>query len=584
MAAVATQVASPAVARMPSMTDRGRRIRNSWEENQAQRRVFEPGWQAVSDYFYPSTDFAVSPLTPVIRRNRRVVTNVPRQNLKQAAALFIAYAIDTTQPFLAPNVNRGMAQSGRAIYKRDSEGRKLDLSAEARDYLDDLRWQLFDAQMLPQSGMVTAVARCGLEFLAFGNCVRWIGRKRGFGPRHQHMPLKSCWWAQNEEGETDTMFRRFTMSLWRLVLKYPNALNHPKIAEMHRDEKKHGVSITLLHLVDPRQAGVSGAVNTNKPFSDLTLLPDYDMFEVKESGYDSFPYQVAGMDAREGTPYCTGLGYDALPDAMALNHFSGGMERAIDLINDPVLFAPTRLFGNRLDRRPGQVNVYDPVNLGFQSLKDAIQKADIAGDPSWAERRCEKLTDNIERVFFGQFTNLRDAANVTAEEIRERRDLRQRAISYLVPTFDRDLFGKGADRELDALLEEDLVAPPPAELSGVDVDWDYAGPLAKAQMRTQVDGALMLFNAAAAAKQFDETAGDVVAVHEALRTINDSLGNAPAMVKSRAAVEAIQQQRAEEKAQQQQNEAMTAEATALRDAGQGIASIENAGQQPRMAA
>ncbi|WP_313010665.1 portal protein [Brevundimonas sp.] len=584
MVPAAPQVAAPAVVRMPSMTDRGRRIRNSWEENQAQRRVFEPGWQAVSDYFYPSTDFAVSHLTPVIRRNRRVVTNVPRQNLKQAAALFIAYAIDTTQPFLAPNVNRGMAQSGRAIYKRDTEGRKLDLSAEARDYLDDLRWQLFDAQMLPQSGMVTAVARCGLEFLAFGNCVRWIGRKRGFGPRHQHMPLKSCWWSQNEEGETDTMFRRFTMSLWRLVLKYPNALDHPKIAEMHRDEKKHGASITLLHLVDPRQGGVSGAVNTNKPFSDLTLLPDYDMFEVKESGYDSFPYQVAGMDAREGTPYCTGLGYDALPDAMALNHFSGGMERAIDLINDPVLFAPTRLFGNRLDRRPGQVNVYDPVNLGFQSLKDAIQKADIAGDPSWAERRCEKLTDNIERVFFGQFTNLRDAANVTAEEIRERRDLRQRAISYLVPTFDRDLFGKGADRELDALLEEDLVAPPPGELSGVDVDWDYAGPLAKAQMRTQVDGALMLFNAAAAAKQFDESAGDVVAVHEALRTINDSLGNAPAMVKSRAAVEAIQQQRAEDKAQQQQNEAMTAEATALRDAGQGLASIENAGQQPRMAA
>lgn len=584
MAPVETQPAAPAVARAPSMTDRGRRIRNGWEESQAERRAFEPGWQAVSDYFYPSTNFAVSQTSPVIGRNRRVVTNVPRQNAKQAAALFIAYAIDTTQPFMAPNVNRGMALSGRAVYRRDADGRKLDLSGESRDYLDDLRWQLFDAQMLPQSGMVTAVARCGLEFLLFGNGVRWIGRKRGFGPRHQHMPLKSCWWSRNEEGEVDTMFRRFTLALWRLVEKYPNALDHPKIKEKHADEKNRNETITLLHLVDPRRGGVSGAVNTNKPFSDLTLLPDYDFFEVKESGYDSFPYQVAGMDSWEGAPYCTGLGYDALPDAMALNHFSGGLERAIDLINDPVLFAPTRLFGNRLDRRPGQVNVYDPVNLGFQSLKDAIQRADIAGDPSWAERRCEKLTGNIEKVFFGQFTNLRGAANVTAEEIRERRDLRQRAISYLVPTFDRDLFGKGADRELDALIEEDLIAPPPGELSGVDVDWDYAGPLAKAQMRTQVDGALMLFNAAAAAKQFDETAGDVVSVHEALRTINDSLGNAPAMVKSREAVDAIQQQRAEQAAAQQENEDMTAAATAMRDAGQGMASIENAGQQPRMAA
>lgn len=560
-----------------SMTDRGRRIRNAWEEAQGERRAFEPGWQAVSDYFYPSTNFRVSLQTPVIARNRRVVTNTPRQNLKNAAALFVAYAIDTTQPFLAPNVNRGMALSGRAIYRRDQRGRKIELSAEARDYLDDLRWQLFDAQMLPQSGMVAAVARCGLEFLAFGNCVRWIGRKRGFGPRHQAMPLKSCWWSENEDGEVDTLFRRFTLPVWRLVKRYPGALAHPKIQELSDDPKKQQQPVTVLHLVEPREGGVSGAANTRKPFADLTLLPDHDMFEVKESGYDSFPYQVARMDRWEGSPYATGLGYDALPDAMALNHFSGGMERAIDLINDPVLFAPTRLFGNRLDRRPGQVNTYDPVNLGFQSLRDAIQKADIAGDPQWAERRIAALTRNIEMVFFGQFTNLRDAANVTAEEIRERRDLRQRAISYLVPSFDRDLFGKGADRELEALLEEDLVSPPPGELSGVDVDWDYAGPLAKAQMRTQVDGALMLFNAAAAAKQFDETAGDVVAVHEALRTINDSLGNAPAMVNSRADVEAIRAQRAEQAQQQQDNETMTAEATALRDAGQGIASIENAG-------
>ncbi len=571
-------------AALPTVSDRGRAIRDSWEDAQTQRRAFEPGWQMVSDYFYPSTNFTVTVTQPVVRRARRIVTNVPRQNLKQAAALFIAYAIDNTQPFLAPNVNRGMALSGRAIYTRGPDGRKLELDGPSRDYLDDLRWQMFDAMLLPQSGFVGATARCGLEFLAFGNCVQWTGRKRGFGPRYQHMPLRSCWWLKNEAGEVDTMFRRWRTPVWRLVKDYPRALDHPKIKELADDPKKAQQSITVLHVVEPREGGVSGGIATNKPFASLTLLPEHDWFEIKEEGYDSFPYQVAGMDEWEGAPYCTGLGFDALPDAMALNHFSGGMERAIDLINDPVTFAPTRLFGNRLDRRPGAVNIYDPVNLGFQSLKDAIQKADIAGDPSWAERRCEKLTDNIERVFFGQFTNLRDAANVTAEEIVERRDLRQRAMSYLVPGFDRDLFGKGADRGLDALIEEDLVPPPPAALSGVDVDWDYAGPLAKAQMLTQVDGALRLFDAAAAAKQFDETAGDIVSVHEALRTINDSLGNSPGMVNSREVVAEKAAARAEAAAQAQQNETMTAEATALRDAGQGMASIENAGQPSRMAA
>lgn len=567
-----------------TISERGKSIRNAFETSQAQRRVFEPGWQMVSDYFYPSSNFTVTNTTPVVRRARRIVTNTPRQAAKNAAAMLVAYAIDFNAPFLAPNVNRGMAVSGRAVWTKGPDGRKLELDDASRDYLDDLRWQYFDAQMLPQSGFVTSTVRCALEFILFGNCVQWTGRKRGFGPRFQHMPLKSCWWGVNEAGETDQMYRKWAKPVWELVKDYPQALDHPKIAELAADDKKRQQMICVLHVVQPRDGGVFGAVRTNKPTAELYLLPDHDMFEIREGGYDSFPYQVAGMDAWEGSPYRTGLGFDALPDAMALNHFSGGMERAIDLINDPVTFAPTRLFGNRLDRRPGAVNVYDPVNLGFQSLKDAIQKAEIAGDPSWAERRCERLTDNIEKVFFGNFTNLRDAANVTAEEIRERRDLRTRALSFLVPAFDRDLFGKGADRGLAALIEEDLVPPPPPALSGVDVDWDYAGPLAKAQMLTQVDGALRLMDAAATAKQFDDTAADIVSVHEVLRTINDSLGNAPGMINSREFVADKAAERADQATQQQQNETMTAEATALRDAGQGVASLENAGQQPRMAA
>lgn len=565
-----------------SITDLGRRVRRCFEDAQNLRRPHEAGWQAVADYFYPNATFACTPV-PGQRRARRVVTNVGRQNLTQAAALTTAYAIDYQQPFLTPNVERSLVRSGRAAFRRDSDGRRLELDAASRDYLDDLRWQIFDCQMLPQSGFVPATVRFILEFLAFGGSVMWTGRRPGFGPRYQHRPLRANWWAENEDGEIDTNFFRWTLPVFRLVQRYPQALEHPKIKELSEDDKKAQQNVTLLHLVEPRMGGVMGGVKSNKPFASRTLLPEYDWFEVKDEGYDSFPYQIARLDLWEGSPYPSGLGFQALPDVMAINHFSGGMERAIDLINDPVLFAPTRLFGNRLDRRPGQVNVYDPVNLGFQSLKDAIQKADIAGDPSWAERRIAALTVNVERVFFADMMRLRDAANVTAEEIRERRDLRTRSLSFLVPALDRDLFGRGADRALEALIAEDLVPAPPPGLSGVEVDWDYAGPLAKAQMLTQVDGALRLFQAVASAAQFDETAGDVIAVHEALRTINDSLGNAPAMLNSREAVEAKAAARAEAEAQRQENEAMTAAATAMRDAGQGMASIENAGQ-PAMAA
>lgn len=561
----------------------GKKILQVWEDLKALKTARESEFQAVADYFLPRKDFSCTP-TPGQLRKRRVATNVGSMALQRAAALFLAYAIDPAQPFLTPNVSRGLAQAGRAVYVKGPDGRRLDLDGESRDYLDDLRWQVFDAQMLPQSGFLTSMSRAALEFLGFGNCVVWGGRKRGFGPRWQHRDFRSCWFAENEDGEIDTLYYRFVLPAWRVAQRYPGAVANDNFKKLVDDPKKNNTPVTLLHAVEPRESGVVGAVSTNKPFLSATVLPDFDGHVAKEEGYDDFPYSVARMNVEEGSVYGTGMGWLALPDVMAINHFSGGLERSIDLINDPVLFTPARLFGNKLDRRPGAANVYDPVNLGFQNLKDAIQKAEIAGDPSWAERRIAVLTQNVEQVFLVDWMRLRDSGNMTAEEVRERRDLRIRALSFLVPAFDRDLFGRGADRGLAALIDEGLVRTPPAMLGGVDVDWDYAGPLAMAQKLTQVDGVLRLFDAARMAKEFDETAGDVLAVEEGLRAVSDALGNAPGIVRSRAAVQELREQRQAAAEQQQENEAMTAQATALRDAGQGIASIENAGQPEQMAA
>jgi hypothetical protein len=64
------------------------------------------------------------------------------------------------------------------------------------------------------------------------------------------------------------------------------------------------------------------------------------------------------------------------------------------------------------------------------------------------------LKRDAEEIFHVDWMSLNDGVEKTAEEIRERRDLRVRAMSAVVPSIDRDLIGRGADRTLEAMIEE----------------------------------------------------------------------------------------------------------------------------------
>lgn len=552
-----------------------RQILRTWDDLKASRTTRDQEFQDICDYFLPRKDFTTTPV-PGQLRQRRVVTNVGQQALLRAATLFLAHAIGHAQPFLTPNVSEGLARAGRITYVRTAEGRRVDLDDDARDYLDERRWQLFDAQMSPRSGFLVSMARAVLEFLALGNCVTAIVRRPGQGPRWVHRPLRACWWSEDEDGVIDTLYYRFSLPVWRLVKRWPRALGVDAIRRLADDDRRARTPITLLHVVEPREGGQLGAVKEGKPFRSVVILPDHGGAVVEESGYDTFIYGVGRLQMEDGSDYGTGLGWVALPDVKAINHFSGGLERNIDLINDPPTFAPQRLFGATVDRRPGAINYYDPIELGFQNLKDAIEQPRLHGDPQWAERRIAALTQNVEQALFVDWMRLRDSGNMTAEEVRERRDLRLRAMSFLVPMFDRDLLGRGADRAMEVLDLEQLIPAPPRSLSGVAVDWDYAGPLAMAQMATQVDGVMRLFAAVREAATFDQDALDTVNTDEALRAVADALGLPPGVTRSRMTVGELRASRQAAAEEAQANEGLKTAAGALRDGGQGLMALTQA--------
>jgi hypothetical protein len=540
-------------------------ILKRWDAMKQVRLQHEQQWQQICDYFLPKSTLTVGKQFNELR-SRRVSSSVPQTALRNCAALLLGYSIDHTRPFLKPNVERGLVSAGRST----------NLSAESTDYLDTLQWQIFDRMMLPQSGFIAAASRVAMELPAYGTAIQWIGRKRGFGPRFQARPLRACWIAENADGEIDTVYYAYRQPAWRVLALYPEAASIDKIVKAAAGKDGESADVELLHVCEPRRGGKAGNPGEGKPFADLVIAWEHKAV-LTEAGYDSFPFQVPRLGVEDGSPYGSGLAWRALPDAKVLNHMQEMTELGLELRVMPPTMTPGRLFGKPLDRRPGANNVYDTSALGFMDARNAIQRLDVAGDVNLGVEYMSMLAQNVERALSVDWMRLLANPNMTATQTLEIRDQQLRGMASLVPGLDREWFGAGADRIMAVMGEEGLLAAPPEDLAGLEVDWDYAGPLAIAQQRGLVDVATRLVELQRMALEADPTAMAVVAVEEGLRTAAEALGAPPAMLIPRETVEGMRAAKQAQQEQAAQQQAMMAQAGALRDGAQGVASLAQAG-------
>lgn len=524
-------------------------------------------FQLIADVFLPRKDFLL-PQKPTELRRRRLTSSVPAVALRRGAGLGMAYAISNTQPFIKANVARGLVAAGR----------RTELEPEATDYLSDVEWSVFDAMSLPQSGFISSSARLWPELYAFGTAVQWVGRKRGFGPSYQTRPLRACWIEEGEDQKVETLFYQFTLPLWRAVERWPDHGIQKWTDDMASDnEAKAREPVTIVHAVYPRKGGEAGAFANAKPWAEVYWCPKEGKV-LAERGYDSFPYAVPRLDVEDGSAYGTGLAWWVLPEALVLHSLQQGIETAVELKNNPPLMVPKRMFGKALDRRAGAVNQYDGAGLGFQNASEAIQKLDIAGDVAVAADYMRRLEQNIEQAFFTDWMRLREAGTMTAEEVRERRDLRIRAMSAFVPGIDRDWMGPVADRTLEVMAEEGMLKAPPAQLARVDVDWDYNGPLAIAQKAGQFESIQRAHQLALQAKEIDPSSVYVYAIEEGLRAAGEALALPPETMRSRKQVAELRARDEQARQLAENAELMKQAGQALQASGQGAANLATADQ------
>jgi hypothetical protein len=532
-----------------------------FETARHQRIDFDVKWQMVADYQLPRRDFSVVP-RPGQLWPHKVVSSTATNAGARMAALILTYWFDLTRPNLLPNVKHGLAV----------QGRENDIDDAGLNYLTRLAWNVFDHMMRPKAQLLVKMDSMLKEFVHFGCGVMWTGRRRGFGPYWNTRPLSACWWAENEEGVIDTLFYRMKLPLYRVFKRWPAAAD----AWRGQNDKPDEMDFQdILFACKPRDGGMRGAVVEAKPWA-MHVIAEQKNYLLENTGFDSFPYQVFRYGARPGMIYAEGPGCQVQPDVMVLNHLCEAIEDVASQRARPPLGAPARMFGKTLDRRAGALNSYNPSALGLQKAQDAIIKLDFTGDPTEAVALKKSLIEDIELGFFVDWLRLRENGDVTAEEIRERHDMRLRGMSSIVANLADPTSWMG-DRAMDIMLEEGQIPPGPPSIAGADVEWEYAGPLQIAQLMGNVQGMLQLINARGLVAEQDPAAAQAIDLEACLRVIHDGLAAPTKTLVSVAAVQARREAMQREQAEQAAASKAAAGAAAIKDAGAGAASIADAG-------
>lgn len=543
------------------MNDTAKSIEKLWGDMKAQRTPLESQWKLLRDYFAPFKTIELDGI-PGENIKRRIRSSVAVSALTRYAARLVGYMIDQTQPFLLPWVDQGRATASR----------RIDLSDESKDYLDELGWTLYDWQMNPQSNFLSALSRAAFDLGIFGSAVIWTGHRRGFGPVYHTRAMRACWFDVNEDDQTDKLAFEYNLPLWKLYTQYPEMSSHKAFANCDV-EKEPQKPIKLLHMVKPRAYGKAGDFANRLPFADIVVAPDHDYVILSESGFEAFPFSVPRINPIDNGAYARGPASLALPAAIEAARLQDYMSYGFGRMAAPPEMAPYRFFKNAPRRDPGSMTYYEPRALGLQNIRDAVFSLPYDGDPGAGMAHLSNLHDQINAPFELEFSKLRDAGNVSAEEVRYRKQLDMVNQVGVMATVDRDLFTPLADRSLDIFAKEGILAPPPEEISGAEVRWDYKGPLRAAHQEPTVQAYERLIGLANMAAGVDPGAVHVIAVEEGLRIVAESLGAPQAMVRARVEVKKRQEADAAVAQEQQEMQAMQMEAGAARDLGQAVASV-----------
>lgn len=519
------------------------------------RQTFDQHWQEISDYFSP---------------NKNTITRESYPGEKRTLHIYDSTPIKAKE--LLTGALHSMLTNPSAYWFEYTTGvPNLDRDDEVRMWLQKATH--ITHEIMNNSNFQTEIHELYEDQVTFGHGVMSIEEDQETVVRFSTKQVKDCWLDENARGEVDTVYRCFKWKPRNIISEFGDAV--PKFVHDKEDSAPEQ-EIELLQVVRPnseyskaKKLSIEG-----KLYKSCTYIKDgSECFVLEEKGFNTFPYVTPRWTKGTGEVYGRSPAMTALSDAKMINEMMKETIRAQQKKTNPPMLVPDDGVIGSLRLTPGGLNYFRSGSGDFikplDSGVDLILSFDMIND----------VRSRIRDCFYIDQLQLQDGPQMTATEVMQRTEEQVRHMGPVLGRQQHENLRRTIDRVFDIIAKRNLFPPYPRALSGRKIDVKYRSMLAKAQLATEANNIMRVFQGASAFLKVDPKSAHVINADEGVRYIANLFGLPQELLNSKKKVEEMRKaiEEAQAEAMQAQKEQAGVEQVAKLAPAAKIANEMNAG-------
>lgn len=467
-----------------------------------ERKNFEDFWQEVADLVLPNKNEIIRDTLEGDRRTNQIYDSTGIQSNELLAGAL-----------------HGMLTNPSAYFFELTTGNKeLDAKDKVRKWLQDSAHIMHD--VMNNSNFQTEIHEVYLDLGSFGIAVMSIEEDAEKTVRFLSRHIVDCYMQENVHGFIDTLYRSYKWTAKDIKKEFGEENLSPELLRILNGAKKKE-KFELIHVVKPRDNSESSSKNPKKyKYSSCNYIKAGSVCEkLSESGFRTYPYVTPRWTKATGETYGRSPAMKCFPDIKMIQEMMKsvirGAQKSVDpslAISDDGVLGTIRLY-------PGGIN-YVRGNPG-----DVIRPIETGSRVDIGVQVMEDVRGRIKSAFFVDQLQLQEGPQMTATEVLQRTEEKIRLLGPILGRQHSELLRPLIDRVFEICIKRGKIPPIPEELKGVGyIDVKYRSMLAKAQLATEANNIVRVFQAASPFIQIDPKVVDLIDADQGLKYIANLYG------------------------------------------------------------
>lgn len=446
----------------------GQQVLRKFKRMEGQRVNWENNWEEVARYVIPNKDDIWQTRTGGDKRGRRIFTGMPIH----------------TNEALASALHGMLTNPATTWFGLSSGNRDLDSLQSVQEWLQDSTERMIN--VMNQSNFQPQIHEVFMDLGSFGTSLLLIEEDNELGVRFLSRPIYMAYIDENNKGMVDTVAFKRQLTARQIIQEFgEDNVNDTITDALNAAEEK---KFTVIHLVEPREDFDPEKKNTtNKPFASIHVVQE-DGHVLRESGFNEMPYVVTRWSKVSGEIYGRSPSMTAMPDIRMLNEMKKSVIQAAQKAINPILQAPDTGVILPIRSAPGSINYYRA------GTKDRIEPIVTGSNPGLGEQLIQLVEQDIEKAFFIDQLQIREADRMTATEIIQRREEQLRKLGPVLGRQHFELLKPLVDRVFSILAKKGVFKPAPEVIQGRNIEVQFVSQIAKAQKTADADDLVRVFN------------------------------------------------------------------------------------------